>query len=211
MKYILTLTALLIGVAFGLAAFARDGQDDKASSSFNNGVKLFNKEKYQEAVEAFRKAYTLKPSWRIQYNIGQCEAALKRYGLAIEAFESYLGEGGDEVPIGRRDEVLKELERMRLMVGSIKVQGPGGTEVYVDKVLRGTMPINSAILVTAGVEHWIWFVREGAKLATFKETISGGETVKLKAPGSEPEAAPAAAPTQPPPPKGDQPPLLLAL
>jgi hypothetical protein len=200
MKHTLAMVTAMLVVLLGSTAFADKSQDSEASSFFSSGVELFNKENYQEAVVAFRKAYELKPSWRIQYNIGQCEAALKRYGLAIEAFESYLGAGGDEVPIERRDEVLKELERMRLMVGSIKVQGEDGTEVYVDEVLRGTMPINSAILVTAGVAHTVWFVKDGKKVATFKETISGQETVLLKAKAGThpPLVAPAPDPTTPP-------------
>ena len=55
-------------------------------------------ERFLEAVRAFRSANEINPSWKIEFNIGQCEAALKRYGLAMEAFEKYLALGGDEVP-----------------------------------------------------------------------------------------------------------------
>ena len=115
---------------------AQDKSTD-AATHFKKGVALFNENKKDEAVQEFNAAYEIKPSWKILYNIGQCHASLKRYGMAIESFEKYLGEGGDEVPKERQDEVLGELDRLRRMVGSIKVHGPDGVEIYIDKILRG--------------------------------------------------------------------------
>lgn len=189
-----------------LRAEAQTDKQGEATAAFKSGVKLFKATKYKEAVQSFRRAYELKPSWKIQYNIGQCEAALKRYGLAIEAFEAYLGEGGDEVPEDRQEAVLQELKRMRLMIGSIKVSGREGIDVYIDEIKRGRTPVNSPIPVTAGVAHTIWFVQDGRKLATLVETIVGGQTTELTVPEPESDAPPAAAVAPPPPPPPESPP-----
>ncbi|MBN2530773.1 MAG: hypothetical protein JXR76_30580 [Deltaproteobacteria bacterium] len=41
---------------------------------------LFENEQYPEASAKFRKAYELKPSWKILVSIGQCEATAKNRG-----------------------------------------------------------------------------------------------------------------------------------
>lgn len=213
-----TTTSILIAMLLtALAATALCETDDqkKATKAFNEGIALFKKGNVAEAVKRFRHADALHPSWKIKYNIGQCEAALKRYGLAIEAFEQYLAGGGDEIPTERRDAVLAELTRLRSMVGTISIHGEPGVDVYVDIIKRGNTSNRSSIKVTAGVEHQISFVKDGKKLASINLVVSGGEmvvvpvdskqpqTVAVQAPADTPAAAepaqPTAAPTPPAP------------
>ena len=82
---------------------AADEDERKAREAFQRGAEFYGQAQYAKAAEAFREAYRLRPSWRLFFNIGQCSAAAKEYGLALEAFESYLSEGGDEVPVEKRD------------------------------------------------------------------------------------------------------------
>jgi len=84
-------------MALALGAGAAEAEQT-ARDAFKRGIGLVEKAQYQEAAKAFADAYTLQPSWKILYNIGQCQAALKEYGLAIENFERYLTDGGDDVP-----------------------------------------------------------------------------------------------------------------
>jgi hypothetical protein len=184
MKYLIGFFGWIVVFCICSGGIAQNKMDEdkEASSHFKKGVSLFNEDKKEEAVAEFKTAYEIKPSWKIMYNIGQCQASLKRYGLAIEAFEKYLGEGGDEVPAERSDEVLKELDRLRKMVGSLRVIGPDGVEIYIDKILRGTTPLKASILETAGVEHWIWLIKDGKKLLSVQETFRGGETLELTVP-----------------------------
>ncbi len=187
MKYSLSVGVLLLLITASHTLRAQDNGGGQAGTAFRQGVESFKAGQHQTAVDAFRKANQLNPSWKIQYNIGQCEAALKRYGLAIEAFEKYLGQGGDEAPTNRRDEVLTELDRLRRMVGNVRIQGEAGITFYVDGIKRASTPVTASILVTAGVEHWFWLVdTDGNKLLSVKETVSGGDTITLSLPGSPP-------------------------
>ncbi len=194
MRIRLSLILPVVMLFFAVGAKAGEKKPSEGESpavaAFSEGVRLFNAAQHEEAVAEFRKAYRLKPAWKILYNIGQCEAALTRYGLAIEAFEAYLGEGGDKVALERRDEVLSELDRMRKMVGGIKVSGREGVEVYVDDIKRGTTPVNSSILVTAGVRHGIVFRKDEEEISSITETVRGGDIMELEIPDAPPEVTP---------------------
>ncbi len=163
-------------------AFCDD--ETAAKEAFKTGIEDFNDSRYEEAVRAFRNANELHPSWKIMYNIGQCEAALKRYGLAIEAFEGYLGKGGDDIPSARRDEVISELERLRAMVGVVKINGPYNLDIYVDGVHRGKTPIATGIMVSAGVPHEFRIMDGDVEWLVQTETARGGIDLTIDVPAS---------------------------
>lgn len=175
---ILTLFFMLSGISQSRVAAADDSMD-AALASFNEGVSLFNSGKFQAAADTFRKAYDLKPSWKLLFNIGQSEAAARRYGLALEAFEQFLSEGGDEITEDRRDEVLSEVVRLRKMVGYLKVEAPEGTVVFVDNLKRATAPVNTLLPISAGVSHEVRGERDGAKFFTESFKVIGGQTMQV--------------------------------
>jgi hypothetical protein len=146
------LVMALVAVAASAEVVAEDSID-VAKAAFAEGRALYEKGEVEAAAAAFRRANKASPSWKLFYNIGQCEAAAKRYGLAFEAFEAYLAQGGDEVPAERRDEVLAELERLRKMTGSLQITAPDGAVVLVDSMSRGTAPLPGKLKVAAGVNH----------------------------------------------------------
>jgi tetratricopeptide (TPR) repeat protein len=200
-------SVLSICLITALATLSADGFCDKkankkAAVEFKKGIDFYKSGNMEEAVKAFRRAEALKSSWKLQYNIGQCEASLRRFGLAIEAFELYLGEGGDDVLLERRDEVLKELDRLRRMVGTISIKGEPGVDIFVDTLKRGNTSVQSAIKVTAGVEHEISFFKDGRKLGSVTLVVSGGEVVVLPVDPKKPTTVTVAppAPLTPSPP-----------
>ena len=157
-----------------------DDADSRARVAYQRGTELFVAEQYAAAAEAFREANRQKPSWKIQYNIAQAESAAKRYGLALQAFELFLAEGGDEVGVSRKDEVLTEIRRLREMVASVDVQGPNGADVYVDGVKRGRIPLEGLIKITAGKRHEIKVKMDGEILLERTVRLSGGDETSLE-------------------------------
>ncbi|MBN2341229.1 MAG: tetratricopeptide repeat protein [Deltaproteobacteria bacterium] len=162
MKYLIA-ACFITGCFFAVPSGADAGDtDQEAKAAFDRGRKLFGEEQYAEAADQFRKANELKPNWKILYNIGQCEAAARRYGLAIEMFQEYLALGGDGVPLERRDEILEEVKRLQLMVGYMEFQGgPNGAELTVDGVKRGALPLSGSVAVASGVEHIVVITSNG--------------------------------------------------
>jgi hypothetical protein len=194
--------ACLCVLTFAGGASAQAVADDAAKAQFKLGVEAFKAGQYEDAVKAFGEANRLSPTWKLEYNIGQCHALLKRYGLALEAFERYLAGGGDEVPAERQAEVMNEVQRLRAMVGVVEIRGRDGDEVTVNGLVRGILPKASRLKVEMGdvkVE-----VRRGGAQAVAKEFgISGGETVTVEVPDKVAPLPVAVAPVPVPAPRAE--------
>ena len=173
-------SSLLISVLFCLVTSAAAQEpSSNAHEKFTNGIASFDKKDFADALDSFEQAYALNPSWKLLYNIGQCQAALKKYGLAVTSFEKYLATGGDEIDDARRDEVLGELEKMRLMIGDLEITAKDGLDVYVDDTLRGATPLPGSISVTAGVVHKVDLRRDDIVVYSSNKSVRGGTTSKV--------------------------------
>jgi hypothetical protein len=191
----ITTIAVLLSLAISSGALADDTeQPDEAKAAFDEGAALFAQGDFSAAAEAFRRAYEIKPSWRLLYNIGQSEAAAKRHGLAMEAFEKYLSQGGDDVDEARRAEVSAELERMRPIVGTVEIVAPAGSLVVIDEVERGQTPLPGRLKVAAGVEHQVEVLRGDLTLLARTVSVGGRENQLIEVPT---EDSPAPAVTEP--------------
>jgi len=159
-------------------AFGQD-RTAEAKAAFQEGSVLFERGRYAEAAAAFREANDLAPSWKLYYNIGQSEAAAKRHGLALEAFEAYLSAGGDDLPFDRREEVLDEVRRLRDMVGFLEIEAPDGARVIVDGVERGCAPLRGSLPVAASVDHTVEVVPETGAALERVARVAGAQTSAL--------------------------------
>ncbi len=177
------LSAILLACSATVAAddgVAPNDAESRARLAFQRGTELFSEEQYAAAADAFREAYREKPSWKIQFNIAQAESAAKRYGLALRAFELFLADGGDEIGLERKDEVLAEIRRLRLMVASVDVRGPGGARVLIDDVERGVIPLEGPIKVTAGKRHKLTVIQDETTLLERNVRLSGGDETTVE-------------------------------
>jgi len=189
-----------VGLLSSSGALADDAQQ-RAKVTFQEGLTHFEAGRYQAAVEKFREAHKISPSWKLHFNIGQCEAVLKNYGRALESFEAYLVEGGDDVPQDRQTEVRTEISRLRDLSGEVQVKAPPGCQVYIDGNERGRTPIIGGILVGAGVRE-VKVVHEGSILLKQEVRIRGKKTVRVEVsdePGSKAAVVPVAKPEEPEP------------
>ena len=177
-----TFAFITIVILFSTNAFTKDIYADKeaeAKAAFIEGFDLFNKGEYQKAADKFREAHRINPSWKLYYNIGQAEAAFKRYGVALAAFESYLASGGDEIDNSRQIEVQEEIYRLRNMVGFIEVKTSDGATITIDGLYRGKYPVVRRIPVSAAVIHDVELVDREGHVKKDRIRVYGGDTVQL--------------------------------
>ncbi|MBN2529477.1 MAG: tetratricopeptide repeat protein [Deltaproteobacteria bacterium] len=172
----------LVGIALfcSVSLVASVGLADntrKAKAAFNKGASLFEAEKFDEAAVEFRKAYEIKPNWKLLYNIGQCEAAARHYDIALELFETYLVEGGDNIDVERTQDLLIEIDRLKKLVGYVEITGaPQSAEVTVNGRLRGQTPLIGKLAVTATIENNIAVQKDGETLFEQSLRVHSGQT-----------------------------------
>jgi Tetratricopeptide repeat len=166
-------------------------EEKGAREFFKEGVGFYKDGKFDEAAESFKKAYDLKPTFKLLFNIGQAYAANKKYDLAVKAFEQYLVDGGDDLTDERRGEVLAEIAKLRPLVGFIGIEAPEGIDVFIDDTKRGVTPLSNKIMLTVGHPHAIELRRGDEVLLSRSLSVHGGlvEMVKYEDKKEEPVVA----------------------
>ncbi|MDD5308705.1 MAG: tetratricopeptide repeat protein [Deltaproteobacteria bacterium] len=91
--------------------------EEEARVHFRVGAVKYTEGNVDAALAEFQLAYTLNPSYKILYNIGQCYMEQERFEKAYEAFSKYLSGGKDEVPADRKAEVEKTLQDIKTKLG----------------------------------------------------------------------------------------------
>jgi hypothetical protein len=172
------LTAALLVASAGPAL--AQSPDDEAREHFDRGIELYEQGRFEQAAVAFERAYELKPSFRILYNIGQVENELGHFAAALEAYRGYIEHGGDEVPRERGFKVQAEIERLMTLVGQIAFEGAKkGAIVLIDREERGRIPLAGPIPVDLG-KHEVALESEGKKIYERVIKVAGGETVVVE-------------------------------
>ena len=173
---------IISNAAFSAQAASMDAGKVLAKKLFAEGGELFASGQYLASADAFRRAYEASPTWKLLFNLAQSETAAKRYGLAIEAFERYLSEGGDDIDVNRSQNVMAEIQRLRMLVGVLDVSAPEGTVVFVDDVSRGNVPLTGPLRVAVG-EHQLRLAKDGEVLLTRRIAIASGMTTTVSVNG----------------------------
>ena len=170
-------TSAVLACALALIAAPIGAQADEARTQFERGLELYDDGKYEQAAVAFERAFELKPSYKILYNIAQVQNQLGHFAAALEAYARYLAEGGDQVSPDRQREVKAEIERLNSLVGMLVVQSEeDGAAVFVDGRREGETPLPGPVIVDLG-EHELVVKRDGAELHRELVTVAGGQRV----------------------------------
>jgi hypothetical protein len=185
MRRSLSLAAAALLALAPLAAFAQApspaaaGTSSEASQRFKRGVELYTEGDFNAALIEFRRAYELESRFQALYNIGETYYQLQDYASALRTLQKYLKEGGTQVPEGRREEVQKEIDKLKVRVATLEVStAVPGVEIAVDDVSVGKTPLAAALTVSAG-RRKVTATRPGKPPVTQVIEIAGGDTKKL--------------------------------
>lgn len=156
-----------------------EAEQTEARERYARGLELVAQSNYEAALIEMHRAYTLNPSYKILYNLGQIYLHLNDYAAAQTNFERYLNEGGSDVPAGRLTEVNQELAKIRPHVAKVNLEVQGeGAEVLVDDAVIGRSPLRRTVLVNTG-KHKFSAVRPGVEPATRVIPLAGQDVVSL--------------------------------
>lgn len=167
-----------------------DTAREQASGHFQRGVELFQEGAFRAALVEFERAYGIAPDYRLLYNIGQVKLQLQDYLGATQSYESYLEQGGADIPEARRDDVEKAFETLRQRVGRIAIAANrDGAELFVDDLRVGVTPMAATIAVNVGRHRVLARSEDGASASKVID-IAGGDLIdvalELKAPEVKP-------------------------
>jgi hypothetical protein len=166
-----------------------------AQEAHRHALELFDRGQHGAALEEFQRAYSIAPSFRILYNIGLCEAALGDARAAIAAFNSYLRDGGEQIPPARRDQVQAELAKLEQQLVVLEVElEQAEAELRVDGAFIGRGPLAQKLRLNAG-RHVVEVRSPDGSLRTQSVTLGRGEARALSF-GEQP--APIASSAPPP-------------
>jgi hypothetical protein len=154
-------------------------QRDEAKSRFLKGLDLFREGDYQAALIEFRRANELAPNYNVLYNIGQVYFQLTDYPNALTSLERYLKEGGDQVSAKRREEVQRDIDKLRARIAYLDVTtNVPEADISIDDIPQGKTPLSKPLMVGAG-RHRITASKEGYRSITKLVEVAGADSLKI--------------------------------
>ena len=125
---------------------------DEARALFIEGNELFAKGEFKAALERYRKASELYPSYKIDLNIAATLARLGRNAEALRNYEKFLRTADKVSPAETVETTRREVERIRPLVAVLRVDGePRGATVYVDGEPLAKVPTETDLFLEPGV------------------------------------------------------------
>lgn len=163
---------------------------EEAASRFRKGIELFKEGDYRAALIEFDRAYALAPNYAVLYNIGQVYFQLQDYAGALNALDRYLTEGGVQILASRREEVKKDIEKLRSRVAHLEIAANiPDAEIAIDDVPIGKTPLGKPVMVSAG-RHKVSASKDGhlpaSKVVDIASTDTLSVTLELMEPSSTP-------------------------
>ncbi len=198
MKHTLSLHLLLASASLSLTAAAagattvpatppaaatlvQTAAQKEGAAHYDRGVELYQTADYPLALAEFERAYELTRNYKILYNIGNVQFQLAAYGRARVAFESYLAEGGAEIPSARLAQVRKDLADLAIRTAKVTlIVEPAGSEIRIDGHPVGVSPLAMPELVDGGTRRVV-VSKTGYSSAEQDVRVVGGDerTVKI--------------------------------
>ena len=181
-----------------VASPARAGDVELARKTFAEGVKLFQRGDYEGARRLFRDADREHHAPAIVYNLALAEEKLGHAQAAVDAYEAYVAEVGDQGELSSAAAVA--IAQLRARSTRLRIETkPPGARLFVDgTALREPSP--TSYLVPAG-HHLVFAQGDGWTKEEEIEARGTGDTMQviLDGPAEPPKPAPQPLPVEPTP------------
>ncbi len=151
----------------------------EARARYERGIRLYDEGAYEAARSEFERAYSLVPTYKLLYNIALVREQLADFVSALDNFQRYLKEGGDELSPERKKVVEAEIAKLLPRIGKVDVTiNVPGSDVFVDDVPVGKSPLTAPLSVNPG-RRKISASHKGRLPATKVVDVAGSEQVHV--------------------------------
>ncbi|HKO94413.1 MAG TPA: PEGA domain-containing protein, partial [Polyangiaceae bacterium] len=193
-----TLLPVLVLTAGTTHAFAAEvpapSDQQQALVHYQRGIERYDDAEYDLSLVEFQRAYALRPSYQLLFNIGQVHYQLRQYAQARAALEQYLAEGRGAVGSERRAQVEQQLTSLRARTAELRiVVNVAGAEVSINDELIGVSPLTAARFVAVGTQR-VAANKAGYLSARRSIAVVGGDVASVSLTLSEPGTDAASAP-----------------
>ncbi len=177
------LRASACGAALALSASGIHAEESASNRharlDFDQGVLLAANGHLEEALAKFRVAYKARPHFGVLFNIGQTLMTLARPAEAVSAFEAYLRDGGEKVPVARRHHVEELIAINRGRIAHVVFEiTPASALVTVDGRDIALAAAAEPISLAAG-EHGVYVTAPGHVPQYRSLKLVAGKTARL--------------------------------
>ncbi len=167
--------SVLLAALLAQASPPSAGAEDKAKAKLllHEGLDFTRQGQHAQALEKFQAAYTVYPSPKLWFNIGQVELALDHPVEAAEAFEKFIALVPDAQHEDRK--VAKStVAQLGKKLGRLQIECEAtGAEVAVDGKSVGRVPLPGPLWAPPG-SHQVTITHEGSATATETVEMSAG-------------------------------------
>ncbi len=174
-------SSLVLSALTAVSAQAQE-EDERAAAreAFERGVNAYGEERWEEALNAFQEAYRIAPHPSVRVNMANCYVHLARPVEALDHFERFLVEIGDEGDPAQKREVRRQIEDLRGQIGEtfVRIQ-PEGATVTIDGHTTMRAPILDAVKLSAGTHH-VAVAMQGYATIEREFEVEGGERHELR-------------------------------
>lgn len=157
----------------------------QARTAFRAGERDFAEQRFEAALEEFRRAFRLAPHDAVRFNVAVC---LERLARLVEAAQEYDAAAvSTELDEATRRRAREQAARVRLGVGTIVADGsPAGADLLVDGERRCALPCR--IEVDPG--RRVVSVRQGTREDHQTVTVEAGAEARVHLAASQPVVLP---------------------
>ena len=192
-RALVALSLFVMGATLAPAAGAQDDERAQARQAFQRGVDAYAAERWEEALGAFQEAYRIAPHPSVRVNMANCYLHLGRPVEALDHFERFLIESGDDVDRAQKREVRGQIAELRGQIGEVflRIQ-PEGSTVTIDGHTTRRAPILDAVKLSAGPHH-LTVEMDGHQTREWDFEVEGGGRAEVRIvleEGAEPAEAP---------------------
>jgi len=151
MRFLRSITLLVIlGTLVPMSAFA-DGQADEADLQFNVGADAFRRGDFTAALEHFLASNRLVPNRNVMFNIALAYEKLGKFAEAYRYYVDALRGEGDTQTIKQLEAAIERISP-RVAVVEVNAQPPGAV-VYLERRDLGSVGTTPARLGLGGVQR----------------------------------------------------------
>ncbi len=175
------LLAVLLASTVAQAEGAKPAPNPLARAHFQDGLASAQRGELERALNEFRSAYRIQPHFSVLYNIGQAEATLGHPIEAIDAFERYLKDGGQQVRADRQQTVRELIATNKKLIGQLRIvaAAPDRTRIWLDGTELGPDRLAAPIALKTG-EHTVLYVTGLGNPTTQRVTITSTKTEEVR-------------------------------